>query len=80
MSVLTNDIRYAECAEHTASETEGTTMCEVLDRIEARGIEKTKTEMVLNMLKENLSVEMIARIAKLTVDQVMAIGKKAAVF
>ena len=79
MSVLTKDIRYAECVENTASETEGTTMCEVLDRIEARGIEKTKTEMVLNMLKENLSVEMIARIAKLTVDQVMAIGKKAAV-
>ena len=79
MSVLTKDIRYAECVGNTASETEGTTMCEVLDRIEARGIEKTKTEMVLNMLKENLSVEMIARIAKLTVDQVMAIGKKAAV-
>ena len=79
MSVLTKDIRYAECVKNTASETEGTTMCEVLDRIEARGIEKTKTEMVLNMLKENLSVEMIARIAKLTVDLVMAIGKKAAV-
>ena len=41
--------------------------------------EKTKTEMVLNMLKENLSVEMIARVAKLTVEQVMAISKKAAV-
>ena len=52
-------------------------MCDVLDRIEvrgeARGIEKTKTEMVLNMINENLSVEMIARIAKLTVEQVMAI-------
>ena len=35
--------------------------------------------MVLNMLRENLSVEMIARIAKLTVEQVMAISKKAAV-
>ena len=79
MSVLTKDIRYAECVGNTASETEGTTMCEVLDRIEARGIEKTKTEMVLNMLKENLSVEMIARVAKLTVEQVMAISKKAAV-
>ena len=79
MSVLTKDIRYAECVGNTASETEGTTMCEVLDRIEARGIEKTKTEMVLNMLRENLSVEMIARVAKLTVEQVMAISKKAAV-
>lgn len=79
MSVLTKDMRYAECVGNAASETEGTTMCEVLDRIEARGIEKTKTEMVLNMLRENLSVEMIARIAKLTVEQVMAISKKAAV-
>ena len=87
MSVLTKDMRYAECVGNTASETEGTSMCEVLDKIvaegeargEARGIEKTKTEMVLNMLKENLSVEMIARVAKLTVEQVMAISKKAAV-
>ena len=84
-----------ECVGNTASEMEGTSMCEVLDKIvaegeargeardeargEARGIEKTKTEMVLNMLRENLSVEMIARIAKLTVEQVMAISKKAAV-
>ena len=87
MSVLTKDMRYAECVGNTVSETEGTTMCEVLDRIEARGeargevrgIEKTKTEMVLNMFKENLSVDMIARIAKLTAEQVMAIGKNAAV-
>ena len=83
MSVLTKDIRYAECVGNTASEMEGTSMCEVLDKIvaegEARGIEKTKTEMVLNMLRENLSVEMIARIAKLTVEQVMAISKKTAV-
>ena len=72
-----------ECVGNTASEMEGTSMCEVLDKIvaegEARGIEKTKTEIVLNMLRENLSVEMIARIAKLTVEQVMAISKKAAV-
>ena len=54
-------------------------MCDVLDRVEARGMEKTRKEMILNMLKENISVDTIARVAKLTVDQVIAIGKKAAV-
>ena len=54
-------------------------MCDVLDRVEARGMEKTRKEMILNMLKENISVDTIARVAKLTADQVIAIGKKAAV-
>ena len=35
--------------------------------------------MIHNMLKENISVEVIARVAKLTVEQVVAISKKAAV-
>ena len=54
-------------------------MCDVLDRVEARGMEKIRKEMILNMLKENISVDIIARVAKLTADQVIAIGKKAAV-
>lgn len=58
-------------------------MCDVLDRVESRGevrdMEKTRKEMILNMLKENISVDTIARVAKLTADQVIAIGKKAAV-
>ena len=48
-------------------------MCDVLDRVEARGkargmvigenrgMEKTRKEMILNMLKENISVDTIAR-------------------
>ena len=54
-------------------------MCDVLDRVEARGMEKTRKEMILNMLKENISVDTIARVAKLTADQVIAVGKNAAV-
>ena len=58
-------------------------MCDVLDIVESRGevrgMEKTRKEMILNMLKENISVDTIARVAKLTANQVIAIGKKAAV-
>ena len=87
MSVLTKDMRYAESIADNSFETEGTNMCEVLDRIvaqgeargEAIGIEKNRTEMIHNMLKENISVEVIARVAKLTVEQVIAISKKVAV-
>lgn len=45
---------------------------------EARGIEKTKTEMITNMLKEKVSIDVIAKVAKLTAEQVTDIGKKAA--
>ena len=83
ISVLTNDKRYAECMESKDMEMEGINMCEVLDRVEARGeargIMKNRTEMIQNMLKENISVDVIAKVAKITVEQVIAIGKKAAV-
>lgn len=71
--------RYADCMESESIEMEVVNMCDVLDRVEARGMEKTRKEMILNMLKENISVDTIARVAKLTADQVVAIGKKAAV-
>lgn len=74
---------YADCMESESMEMEVVNMCDVLDRVEARGenrgMEKTRKEMILNMLKENISVDTIARVAKLTADQVIAIGKKAAV-
>ena len=87
ISVLANDERYVDCMESESMEMEVVNMCDVLDRVEARGeargetrgMEKTRTEMILNMLKENISVDTIARVAKLTADQVIAIGKKAAV-
>ena len=48
-------------------------------RGEARGIMTNRTEMIQNMLKENISVDVIAKVAKITVEQVIAIGKKAAI-
>ncbi|SHI94607.1 hypothetical protein SAMN02745671_02193 [Anaerovibrio lipolyticus DSM 3074] len=55
-------------------------MCNLSEGVEQRGIEKgielEKSETVIGMFKENLSVEMIARVTKLTVEQVIEIGKK----
>ena len=80
-------MRYAESRADHSCETEGTNMGEVLDRIvaqgdargEARGIEKNRMAMINNMLKENISIEVIARVAKMTVEQVAAISKKTAI-
>lgn len=87
LSALTNDKRYAESIADISAKTEGTNMCEVLDEVESRGeargkkigAEQKRTEMICNMLNENISLEIIARVAKITVDQVTAIGKKAAI-
>ena len=62
-----------------------------LDRVEARGeargraagelagAEKSRVEMIQNMLKENISIEVVAKVARMTVEQVALIGKKAAI-
>ena len=67
-------------------------MCEVLDRVEARGeargraagelagAEKSRLEMIQHMLKENISIEVVAKVARMTVEQVALIGKKAAIW
>ena len=39
------------------------------------GREEGKVETVIGMLKEKLSIEMISRITKLTVEQITEIGK-----
>ena len=51
-------------------------MCEVIERYKAEGMAKGKAEVAIEMLKEKLSIEMIARATKLTVEQVKEIGKK----
>lgn len=87
MSVLTRDKRYAEVLEDLVDGQEGVRMCEVLDRVEARGraagelagAEKSRVEMIQNMLKENISIEVVAKVARMTVEQVALIGKKAAI-
>ena len=47
-------------------------MCEVIERNRAEG----RAEVAIELLKEKLSIEMIARATKLTVEQVKEIGKK----
>ena len=42
----------------------------------AEGREEGKVEVVIDMLKEKLSVDMISRVTKLTVEQITEIGKK----
>ena len=55
-------------------------MCEIMEEYgkqkEAEGVAKTKTETVVGMLQEKLSIDMIARITKLTIEQITEIGKK----
>ncbi|WP_297964703.1 hypothetical protein [uncultured Anaerovibrio sp.] len=42
----------------------------------AEGKVEGKVEVVIDMLKEKMSIDMIARFTKLTVDQIKEIGKK----
>ena len=43
------------------------------------GYEEIREEIITAMLREGININTVARIAKMTVEQVMAIGKKAAV-
>ena len=55
-------------------------MCEVIEGYKAEGIAEgmaeRSAEVAIELLKEKLSIEMIARATKLTVEQVKEIGKK----
>lgn len=44
-----------------------------------QGSAEKEKNMVIGMLKENVKIETIAKIAQMTVEQVAAIGKKAAI-
>ncbi len=58
MSVLTRDTRYSDLLDENATTKEGTTMCEVLDRIvakgEARGEIRGTQKTLVNLVKKNL--------------------------
>ena len=43
------------------------------------GYEEIREEIITAMLRDGMNINTVARIAKMTVEQVMAIGKKAAV-
>lgn len=54
-------------------------MCEVIERNRAEGCAESRAELIINMLKNQMKPEQIAKIADMTVEQVVSIGKKAAV-
>ena len=62
-------------------------MCEIIERNRAEGLAEGRaegraerqSELIVNMLKSKLKPEQIAQIAQVTVEQIVAIGKKAAV-
>lgn len=54
-------------------------MCEVIERNRADGRAEDRAEFIINMLKNQMKPEQIAKIADMTVEQVVSIGKKAAV-
>lgn len=58
-------------------------MCEIIEKYKAEGREEGREEeryeIIANMLRDGMNINTIARIVKMTAEQVMAIGKKAAV-
>ena len=58
-------------------------MCEVIDRNRAEGRAEGRiegrAELIINMLKNQMRPEQIAKIADMTVEQIISIGKKEAV-
>lgn len=71
MSVLTRDDRYEVYQNETVKG--GATMCEVLDRIEARGEARGEAKVIRNMYKKGIPLEDIAEMAEKSVDEVKAI-------
>ena len=45
----------------------------------SQGAAEKEQNMIVGMLKENVNINTIAKVAQMTVEQVAAIGKKAAV-
>ena len=45
----------------------------------SRGAAEKEQNMIVGMLKENIKINTIAKVAQMTVEQIAAIGKKAAV-
>lgn len=54
-------------------------MCEVIERNRAEVRAEGRAELIINMLKNQMKPEQIAKIADMTVEHVVSIGKKAAV-
>ena len=51
----------------------------LIERNRAEGRAEGRAELIINMLKNQMKPEQIAKIADMTVEQVVSIGKKVAV-
>ena len=61
MSAMTNDYRFEETINEVKGK-EHVTMCEVLDRVEARGMEKGTVQVLISLVKDGiLSISDAAR-------------------
>lgn len=71
MSIMTNDYRFEE-AYNQVKGVDNVSMCEVLDRIEAKGIEKGKLQVLYNLVQDKvLSLSEAAKRADMTEDEFM---------
>ena len=68
-------LRLERCVQEMCNLSEGIEQCGIEKGI-ARGREQMANETAIEMLKGKMSVDMIARFTKLTVEQVKEIGKK----
>ena len=73
MRVLTGDNRFTEHVDELEKQKEGVTMCEVLDRVEARGEKNAKDRIIRNLLKNGVDESVIAESTEVTVEYVVKI-------
>ena len=75
LRVMTNDYRFEEVMNEI-EEGESVSMCEVLDKIEAKGAAKAIENMAIEMLKMNLPLEVIEKVSKLSEGEIRALAAK----
>ena len=77
MRVLTGDDRFTEYVDEFEKRKEGVTMCEVLDKVENRGIsigeQNAKNHMIRKLLNNGVDESIIADSAEVTVEYVVKI-------
>ena len=76
LSAVMQDTRFIDAYNERVAEGRPTNMDPWLDEIENRGMEKGKTEMVLEMLRANQPLELIMQFSKFSRERIVEIGKQ----
>lgn len=74
MSVLTNDTRFIEAQNN--KEGGVSSMCEVLDKIEQKGMEKERISSIKRMLKDGKTPEQISDFCGYLLEEVLSVQKE----